>query len=97
MLLDFYPNILHGTSLKALRKRLNERETSRVPTEKFIKMADFVLKNNFFEFNREVKKQKSRTAIGTKFASPYAYIFMDAVETEFFMSQYLQRFLWLLY
>ena len=35
-------------------------------------MTDFVLKNNFFEFNCEVKRQKSGTAIGTKFASLYA-------------------------
>ena len=53
-------------------------------------MADFALNNNFFEFNGEVKRQKSGTAIGTKFAPPYAYIFMDAAETEFLTSQYLQ-------
>ena len=40
-------------------------------------MADFVLKNNFFEFNGEVELQKYGTAIGTKFAPPYAGIFMD--------------------
>ena len=56
-------------------------------------MADFVLKNNFFEFNGEVKRQKSGTAIGTKFAPPYACIFMDEVETEFLKSQELQPFL----
>ena len=58
-------------------------------------MADFVLKNNFFEFNGEVKRQKSETAIGTKFSPPYAYIFMDEVELEFLKSQELQPFLWL--
>ena len=60
-------------------------------------MADFVLKNNFFEFSGEVKRQKSGTAIGTKFAPPYACIFMDEVETEFLKSQELQPFLWLRY
>ena len=60
-------------------------------------MADFVLKDNFFEFNGEIKRQKSGTAIGTKFASPYACIFMDEVETEFRKSQELQPFLWLRY
>ena len=81
-----YPNIPHGAGLEALRKRLNERETPRVPTEELIKMADFVLKNNFFEFNGEVKRQKSGTSIGAKFAPPYAFIFMDTVETEFLTS-----------
>ena len=49
-------------------------------------MADFVLKNNFFKFNRDVKRKKSGTAIGTKFASPYACIFMIEVETEILKS-----------
>ena len=60
-------------------------------------MAEFVLKNNFFEFNDEVKRQKSGTAIGTKFAPPYACIFMDEVETEFLKSEELQPCLWLRY
>ena len=60
-------------------------------------MAEFVLKNNFFEFNGEVKRQKSGTAIGTKFAPPYAGIFMDEIETEFLKSQELQPYLWLRY
>ena len=60
-------------------------------------MADFVLKNNCFEFNRDVKRQKSGTAIGTKFASPYACIFMNEVETEILKSKELQPFLWLRY
>ena len=36
-----------------------------------------------------------QTAIGTKFAPPYACIFMDVVEAEFLKSQELQPFLWL--
>ena len=60
-----YPGIPHGVGLEGLRKKLNERETPRVPFEELIKMADFVLKNNFFEFNGEVKRQKSGTTIGT--------------------------------
>ena len=31
---------VHGAGLEALRKRLNERETPRVPTEELIKIAD---------------------------------------------------------
>ena len=60
-------------------------------------MADFALKNNFFEFNGKVKRQKSGTAIGIKFAPPYPCISMDEVETEFLKSQELQPFLWLRY
>ena len=50
-------------------------------------MAEFVLKNNYFGFNGKVKKQISRTAIGTKFAPPYACIFMDQAETKFLKTQ----------
>ena len=42
----------------------------------------------------EGRRQKSGTAIGTKFALPYACIFIDQVETEFLKSQELQPFLW---
>ena len=31
-------------------------------------MADFVLKNNYFEFNGQIKQYISGAAIGTKFA-----------------------------
>ena len=62
-----------------------------MPTEDIVRMADFVLKNNF-EFNAEVKQQKSGTATGTKFASPYACIFMDDVETDFLKSQGITTF-----
>ena len=92
-----YPSIPHGAGLEALRKRLNERETPRVPTEELIKMADFVLKNNLFEFNGGMKMQKLRIVIGTKFAPPYACTVMDAVELEYLTSQYRQPFLWLRY
>ena len=50
-------------------------------------MTEFVLKNNYFEFNGKVGKQISGTATGTKFAPPYACIFMDQVETEFLKTQ----------
>ena len=42
----------------------------KVHTERLIKIVDFVLKNNFFAFNGEVKRQKLGTAIGTKFELP---------------------------
>ena len=60
-------------------------------------MAYFVLKNNFFKFNGEIKRQKSGTDIGTRFATPYACIFVDKVEIDFLKSQKLQPFLWLRY
>ena len=60
-------------------------------------MAEFVLKNNFFEFNGGINQQKSGTAIGTKFAPPYACIFIDEAEKESLKSEELQTFLCLRY
>ena len=42
-------------------------------------MAEFGLKNNIFEF----KQQVAGAAISTKFAHPYACIYMDELEAEF--------------
>ena len=56
-----YPNTFQGTGLEALKKRINERKTPRV---------DFVMKNN-----GEVKRLKSGTDIGTKFAPSYEPVF----------------------
>ena len=92
-----YPSIPYKTGLQTLRRRLNERGTSEIATEYILHIAEFVLKNIFFEFNGEVKRQKSGTAIGIKFSPPYACIFMDEVETEFLKSQVSQPFLWLRY
>ena len=60
-------------------------------------MAQFVLKNNYFKFNSKVKQQVSDMAIGTKFAPPYACIFMDRMETEFLEKEQLKPWVWLGY
>ena len=66
VIVDLYFSIPYEAGLKGLRKVLYKREEHVVPTNELIRMADFVLKNGFFEFSRH-KKQISRTAIGTKF------------------------------
>ena len=53
-------------------------------------MAEFVLKNNYFEFGNKIKQQISGTAIGTKFALPYACIFMSDLATKLLEGQHLQ-------
>ena len=42
------------------------------PNEDLVKMAEFVLKDSYVEFNSTVKHQISGTAIGTKFTPTYA-------------------------
>ena len=53
-------------------------------------MAEFVLKNNYFEFNGQVKQQISGKAIGTKFLPAYACIFMDDIENKLLETQSLR-------
>ena len=74
------PNISHQAGLKALNEALEKRVNKKIPRENLVKMAEFVLNNNTFEFNSKVYQQKSGKAIGTKFAPPYACICMDEVE-----------------
>ena len=92
-----YPSIPHEAGLKALKKALNNRTNKKVSTDDLIKMAKFVLKNNYFEFNGKVKQQISGTAIGTKFTPPYACIFMDEVETSFLETQEMKPLVWFRY
>ena len=81
-----YPSIPHEAGLQALEEALENRNQKQISTDKLVKMAQFVLKNNFSEFSN-VFQQISGTAIGTKFAPPYACIFMDHIETKFLRTQ----------
>ena len=92
-----YPSILHEAGLKALRKVFNRKEQHTILTSELIRMADFVLKNNYFEFNRQIKQQMSGATIGTKFAPPYGCLFMDKIETAFLETQQLQLLVWFRY
>ena len=46
-----YPSIQHKEGILALRNKLEEQTCSEVPTNDLVKLAEFVLKNNFCEFN----------------------------------------------
>ena len=60
-------------------------------------MVEFVLKNNFFEFNGSVKQQVSGTAIGTKCDPTYTCIYMVEVETKFLKIQERTPLVWFRY
>ena len=81
--MGLYPNIPHKAGLKSLEKALDRRREKRIATEDHVKIAECVLKNNYFEFDRSVYQNVTGTAIGTKFAPPYACISMDRLETSF--------------
>ena len=76
----------HEAVLKALKEVLDRKEEKK----DLVKIAEFVLKNNYFGFIGHVKNQISGTAIGTNFAPTYACIFMDEIETKFLQAQEFQ-------
>ena len=75
-----YSNIPHDKELPAVRKRLKESGKKDVSTDTLVELAELVLKNNIFNFNKRTLKQKRGTAIGTKFAPPYSILFMAELE-----------------
>ena len=87
MYVYIYPSIPHKAGLKALKEALDKRENRNTATNDLIRTAEFVLKNNYFDFNGQVQQQISGTAIGTKFAPTYACIFMADVESKFLKTQ----------
>ena len=75
-----YPNIPHDEGLAFLKYFLDSRVDKQVTTDTLIELAELLLKNNIFEFSNKTYKQIRGTAIGTKFAPPYAVLFMAALE-----------------
>ena len=89
-----YPNIPHEEGLIAIRKALDERLDPTISTDSIVELAEIVLKNNIFEFNDRVLKQKQGTAIGTKMAPPYAILFLDNLEKRILENSTLKPDVW---
>ena len=75
-----YPSITHNEGISDLKQKLEEQPSTKIPVNDLVELAEFPLKCNLFEFNDKVKQQFSGTAIGTKFAPPYASIYMDKTD-----------------
>ena len=58
-----YSSIPHEVGLRALREALDKRDEKTIPTEELLKMAEFVLKNNYFEFGNKIEQQIFGTAM----------------------------------
>ena len=89
-----YPSIPHDEGLQALKRAMDEREDKSVSTESLIVPAQLVLKNNYFEYSSRIFRQNKGTAIGTKFAPPYAILFMAAFEEDALKKYHFQPWLW---
>ena len=75
-----YPNIPHGEGLASLYKFLETRENKQISSDTLAELTEIVLKNNISKFDKKTFKQKCGTAIGIKFAPPYAILFMADLE-----------------
>ena len=69
----------HTEGIQALNNKLQEK-TQKFPLMFQLVQPSFFLKINIFVFNNEVKQHIFDTAIEAKFASPYAYIYMNKTE-----------------
>ena len=87
-----YPNIPHDEGLAFLKDFLDSRVEKQVTTDTSIELAELVLKNNIFEFSDKTYKQICGTAIGTKFAPPYAVLFMAALEEKILSKDFKSNF-----
>ena len=92
-----YPSILYHEGPEVLKKQLYNFYEKSIPSEDLVKMAEFVLKNNSFEFNSNVKHQISGTTIDTKFNPPYACIYRDYIENHFLKNEQIQPWIWFRY
>ena len=82
-----YPSIPHYAGLTPLHEKLEERNDKSVPTADLVNIIEYVLKNNYFEFDSCIKQQTSGTAIETRFARLHACILMDKLESAFLESE----------
>ena len=69
-----YLSIPHSACLNFLEKDFENRVSKQIPISHLVKMAKFVLRNNYFEFSENFFQQISGTAKArTKFA-PHIHV-----------------------
>ena len=66
--------------LASLYRFLETRVNKQISSDALAELAKIILKNNLFEFDEKTFKQRRGTAIGTKFAPPYAILIMTDLE-----------------
>ena len=96
-MVGLYPHIPHKQSLEIMQCFPDKCEDQSLSSESICKLANIVLKNNYFELGKDVYHQILWTAIRTKFAPHYANIYMAASEEEIFEKSHFQPYIWLRY
>ena len=57
-----YPSFIQQAALSAIKEVLEKRSVKKIPAENLVKISQFVLKNNLFEWNNKVFQQISEIA-----------------------------------
>ena len=79
-----YPHIPDDEGIETIIEYLEARGDKTVSTKSLCDLASIVLKENYFELSSKIYHQKLGTAIDTKFAPPYANLFMAGLEKRIF-------------
>ena len=82
-IVSLYTSILHELGITAMEYYIEKYRNlipSRFTQEFIIESAQFVLQNNNFIFDNTMYHQKKGTAMGTKFAPPYACLAIGYLE-----------------
>ena len=75
-----YSNIMYSEGLTSLQRFLELKDNKQISSDILIELAEIVLNNNIFEFDEKTFRQVRGKAIGTKFAPPYAILFIADLE-----------------
>ena len=89
-----YSNIPHGEGLASLPRFLETRHNKQISSDTLTELAEVFLKKNIFEFDEKTFKQKRTIVIGTKLASPYAFLFMADFEEKMLESFEKKPMIW---
>ena len=89
-----YLNIAHSEGLTSLRRVLELRDNKQISSDTVVELAEIVLKNNIFQFDKKTFKQVRGTAIGTKFAPPYAILFMADLKEKILSAYEKKPMIW---
>ena len=92
-----YTIIRHDVGLEALQKTLDERVNKKMVLRTLLKWQNLFWKITTLNLMAKLNNNFLATTIGTKFASPYACIFMEKVKIQFFESQVYKLLVWFWY
>ena len=92
--IGLYSNIPHSEGLTSLRRVLELSDNKQISSDAILELAEIVPKNNIFQFDEKTFKQVRETAIGTKFAPPYAILFMAGLEEKILSASEKKAMIW---